>query len=142
MDFIQRYQALRAYQDNTDQLLTVSDAVRTSVPSRLWLLTRVPPSQDLLLYVQQIETAVRKENEVVIGRLHHQLEDAAESGRELLRENQRLEQIIANTRGNGQYLQVEPRNVASTISERDIEALLQKHNPYVLVLIDGNGLLV
>ncbi|KAJ9137005.1 CCCH zinc finger dna binding protein [Coniochaeta hoffmannii] len=118
MDFIQRYQALRAYQDNTDQLLT-----------------------DLLLYVQQIETAVRKENEVVIGRLHHQLEDAAESGRELLRENQRLEQIIANTRGNGQYLQVEPRNVASTISERDIEALLQKHNPYVLVLIDGNGLL-
>jgi hypothetical protein len=92
------------------------------------------------LYSQQCETAARTESEAIIGRLHSaelDLEDAKKSRRELQLENQQLKERLAYYQGNGQHVSIGQR-----ISERDIEAVLQNHNPYVLVLIDGDGSLV
>ncbi|KAH8906585.1 hypothetical protein BR93DRAFT_968175 [Coniochaeta sp. PMI_546] len=121
MEFIQRYQALRAHRDSTDQLLT-----------------------DLLLYSQHIETTVKLESEDLARQLHTaqlDLADATKSRRELQLELQQLKESVANLLENNQHLQVRPHIAAKMINERNIETVLQSHNPYVIVLIDGDGLL-
>jgi hypothetical protein len=85
-----------------------------------------------------MESAVKLENDDLERRLETTrlgLTEATQSIRELQMENQQLKERIAHNLDNDRHLQVGPH-------ERNIEAVLQNHNPYVIVLIDGNGLLV
>lgn len=61
------------------------------------------------------------------------LADAARSRRQLQLELQRLESRLGSMLRN---------NDAGRPIEHDIQRVLQSHNPYVVVLIDGEGLLV
>jgi hypothetical protein len=60
----------------------------------------------------------------------------------LQQENQRLMEMVASTRTNDQHLQNGSHGSSSRTNETDLKDMLEKHNPYVIVLMDGNGLLV
>lgn len=92
-----------------------------------------------------METSGKIENEDLLRQLQTcqlNLSEATKSMRELQLENQQLKEIMAHTLETGRKLQVGPHLARARTDERDIETVLQSHNPYVVVLIDGDGLLV
>ena len=98
--------------------------------------------QDLILFNERVTTDLNLQIEDLQRQLHISqldLSDATNSRRELQLEVQNL---TAAFTALSQHLQGRPHTGVKGSSERSIEAVLQSHNPYVVILIDGNGLLV
>ena len=97
------------------------------------------------MYSQGVETDVQQQNEDLARQLHDcqlDLADATKSRRELQLELQQLRTQMGSMLEKDEHLQVRPHIAGKRTVEQDIETVLQSHNPYVLVLIDGDGLLV
>lgn len=99
MDFVQRFQQIRAQRDTSDELI-----------------------KDLLVYCEHVESSLRQENSHLrsqISDANLDLADATKSRRELQQHVKELEQQL-------KYMTI------------DVEHF-KNYNPYVLILIDGDG---
>jgi hypothetical protein len=98
-------------------------------------------SQDLIVYSESVDATLRAENAKLVSRLRDtelDLEDATKSRRDLQQQVQQLEIYREAVLQDVNYLKVAP------LPENDghCSLSLQNSNPYVVVLIDGDCLLV
>jgi hypothetical protein len=137
-EFVHRYQSLSVHRDTQDNLIKVHIYTRF-LPDRLWTL--LTSSQDLIVYSESVDVSLRAENAKLASRLRDtelDLEDATKSRRDLQQQVQQLEVYREAVLQDVNYLKVAP------LLKDDGHCLLslQNSNPYVVVLIDGDCLLV
>ena len=103
------------------------------------------PLQDLIVYAESIETSLRAESAALMGKLRDtelDLEDATRSRRELQQQIQQLEVFREAVVQDNNYLKVHTATVWGQYHSACCSHSLQNSNPYVVVLIDGDCLLV
>jgi hypothetical protein len=137
--FVHRYQSLSLHRDSLDNLIKVSltPYFTNDVASPCLTL----PFQDLIVYSESIESSLREENATLLSKLRDtelDLEDATRSRRDLQQQVQQLQVYREAVLQDNNYLKVAP----PPESPGHCSSLLQNNNPYVIVLIDGDGLLV